>query len=253
MTYTKRELVTKALSAIGIASYEFDADAEQIDDGVEDLDGMMALWSRKGIDISYNFSGGPSEESGIPPSSYEAVITNLSLRLAPSYGKEISREVRKQANVAKRALYAEAARPIEMQYRTIPIGAAHKSTWWRFDIPRDKYPWKIETFDDYSGGKDNIHIGDVGVTIPIDLTDIADLSTATDSSIQYRKPSGLYGSWDSTIVGNIIQYTTINATDLDEVGVWYIQATYSITGFTGSSNTKSFRVLETIANANPNT
>lgn len=245
MNYTKGELVKAALTEIGIAEYEFDITPQEVGQGVERLDTMMALWSSKGIDLGFNYVGGPGDESNVPTIAQEAVITNLSLRLAPSYGKTVAPEVKTRASVSLRALYAVAARPIEMQYDILPVGAGYKARWDVFFRPKDKFPWNSEEFDDYSGGEAPFYLESVGDLIVIDLTDVVDLSTATSTAIRYRKPSGIEGEWTGVVVNDTITYTTV-AGDLDEAGVWFIQGEFVLPTLTGSSKVKAIRVENVI-------
>lgn len=245
MNYTKGELVKAALTEIGIADYEFDITPGEVGQGVQKMDAMMALWSRKGIQLGYNYDGGPGDQSGVPTTAQEAVITNLALRLAPSYGKQVPIEVNRQANVSLRALYSVSARPIEQQFDVLPIGAGFKSRYEVFFRPTNKFPWKIEEFDNYSGGTAPLYVDSVGDVLTIDLTDKVDLATATAATIRYRKPSGTEGTWTGVIVDDTIQYTTV-AGDLDEPGVWYLQGEFVLPTFTGSSNVEAIRVENVI-------
>jgi len=127
VNYTKGELVKAALTEIGIADYEFDITPEEEATGIRRLDSMMAQWSDKGIRISYNFVGSSADEAGLPNIAQEAVISNLALRLAPTYGKQVPPEVRSTAKRALNSLYSEAAYPNEMQLQTTPIGSGYKS------------------------------------------------------------------------------------------------------------------------------
>jgi hypothetical protein len=53
MPYSKRELIYAALEEIGIASYNFDLQAEQVLSAGNMLDAMMAEWDARGIHVGY--------------------------------------------------------------------------------------------------------------------------------------------------------------------------------------------------------
>lgn len=246
MSKTKGDLVREALTEIGIAEYEFDISPEEIGQGVSRLNSMMSLWDLRGVKLGFNFTGGPGEASGIPTTAEEAVVTNLSLRLAPTYGRQVPPEVKKAASVSMRSLYNVAARPIEMQFgHNLPVGAGYKDHYDVFFEPKERFPWKIEEFDDFSGGQSPFYLESVGDIIVIDLTDKVDLSTATATSIRYRKPSGNEGEWAGTVVDDTITYTTV-AGDLDEAGVWYIQGEFVLPTITGSSTVRAIQVENVI-------
>ena len=132
MAYTKRQFVVAALEEIGMASYIFDAQPEQLQSALVRLDAMMANWNGKGIRVAYPLPGSPGassldENTTVPDSANEAVITNLAVRLAPSYGKTVSPDTKATARDAYNLLLSRAALPYEMQFpSTMPAGAGNK-------------------------------------------------------------------------------------------------------------------------------
>jgi len=77
-----------------------------------------------------------------------------------------------------------------------------------------------------------MHIFDYGVEIRLD-TD-ADLSTAQEARILYKKPSGKTGYWNAVVDGDTLVYLT-QPGDIDEAGIWILQSyvrgiTYELTG-----------------------
>jgi hypothetical protein len=245
MAKTKGELVTAALSELGIADFEFDATTDEATFAIDRMDTMMAFWSSKNVKLSYNFDGDSTENSGLPASAYEAVITNLAVRLAPAYGKTVPQELWSAAKASRTALFGESAKPLERQMQMIPWGAGHKYIDRTFISPIDKYPWEIDEYDDYSSSVTAIHVGDVGTVITIDVAG-TDLSGATDILIYYRKPSGETGSWTGTLDVDVITYTTVTG-DIDEDGVWFLQATFTLASWTGSSRVVAIDVLPAIS------
>ena len=67
-----------------------------------------------------------------------------------------------------------------------------------------------------------IYKGDYNTVIDLDVGE--DISTASTYRIYYEKPSGATGYWTASLQGtSIVRYTTVNG-DLDEAGVWSLQA-----------------------------
>jgi hypothetical protein len=134
MGWTKRQYVTGALEELGMASYVFDLEADQLDSAVRRLDSMMAEWNGRGIRLGYPLPSSPSgtdidAQTGTPDSAHEAIITNLAIRLAPSYGKQVSPQTMATARHALNTLMARAAAPPQMQLPgTLPAGAGNKGT-----------------------------------------------------------------------------------------------------------------------------
>ena len=234
MAKTKGAIVTAALTELGIADFEFDVTTAEGLSGVDRLNSMMLGWSGRGIHLSYNFGGAVGEDSGIPSVAEEAVITNLAIRLSSAYGKAVPQQVRSIAKEGMEMLLGESAKPIERQLGIIPFGAGHKGAT-PFIVPEDRHLWEDTEYDDFSADDALIHVGDIGAIIGIDLAGTVNLAAATAVYIKYRKPNGDEGTWTGTVNGEIIQYTTTAATDVDQYGVWIMQATFELPTWSGSS------------------
>jgi hypothetical protein len=138
MSWTKRQLVRQAFSVIGLASYDFDLQAEQLQNGLYLLDSMMATWNAKGVLLSYPIPTSPEDsdlddESNVPDRANEAIYSNLALRIAPTLGKQVSQDLKSQAWYAYNGLLSWAkSRPREMSLpETMPSGAGNKP--WRYE------------------------------------------------------------------------------------------------------------------------
>lgn len=132
MSYTKGELVHSALNEIGIADYDYDVSPEETESALRRLDSMMAEWDGRGLRLSYplpSMACGSTldEDSNIPDIAWEAVIVNLAVRLAPSYGKVVMRETKITAKNALNTVYNQFAIAPEQQLRQMPKGAGYKS------------------------------------------------------------------------------------------------------------------------------
>ena len=68
----------------------------------------------------------------------------------------------------------------------------------------------------------SIYLGDVGTEIIIDCG--APISAATKCEIKFSRPSGTTGTWIATLkTTTSISYVT-QADDIDELGLWWVQA-----------------------------
>ena len=136
MGYTKRQIVDAALTEIGLGEYSFDIAPEQKQEALRRLDSMLAEWDGRNIRIFYPIPGNPEDSDieqkiGVPAYAWEALITNLAIRIAPSYGKTVSPNTMTTARHALNTLMARSATPPEMQLASIPSGAGHKN----IDVP----------------------------------------------------------------------------------------------------------------------
>jgi len=140
MGYSKRQFVAAAFEEIGLASYAFDLQPQQFESALRRLDAMMASWNALGIRLGYPLPSSPQfsdidAESEVPDSANEAIITNLAVRLAPGYGKEVRPETKATAKETYNTLLSRAAAPLEQQLPgTMPSGAGNKP-WRVYDDP----------------------------------------------------------------------------------------------------------------------
>jgi hypothetical protein len=137
MAYTKRDIVEQAFEEIGLASYVFDLQPQQLDSALRRLDAMMATWNAKGIRLGYPLPSSPADsdldqDTGVPDNAIEAMVLNLAVRVAPGFGKTVSPDTKGNAKRAYNEIVANSAMPIEMQLgnQTIPAGAGNKG--WRY-------------------------------------------------------------------------------------------------------------------------
>jgi len=131
MSYTKKEFILESLSEIGIASYVFDVDNEQLQTALKKLDAMMATWNFQGIRIGYPLPLNPNDstlddDTNVPDSADEAIILNLAIRLAPSYGKMVQAETKQIAKEAYNTLLGVALTPNQVSLGLIQTGAGSK-------------------------------------------------------------------------------------------------------------------------------
>ena len=61
MGYSKRQFVAAAFEEIGLASYVFDLQTEQLQSAMRRIDAMMADWNGKGIRLGYPLPGSPQD------------------------------------------------------------------------------------------------------------------------------------------------------------------------------------------------
>lgn len=137
MGYSKRQYVSAAFEEIGLASYVFDLQPEQLESAMRRLDALMADWNGKGIRLGYPLPGSPQdsdldEPTLVPDSANQAIITNLAIRIAPGYGKGVMPETKAIAKDSYNTLLQRATAPIPQQLpSTMPAGSGNKP--WRMN------------------------------------------------------------------------------------------------------------------------
>lgn len=133
MSYTKRQLVIGAMAEIGLSNYAFDLSTDQLEQALKRLDAMVATWGARGIRLGFPLPGSPEAsdmyaETGLPDWAWDAVITNLAVRIAPSYGKALSMETKATARETYNTLLGRFAMPSEIRRDVLPAGAGYKDT-----------------------------------------------------------------------------------------------------------------------------
>ena len=132
MSYTKRQFVEGAFEEIGLASYVYDLQPEQLQSALKRLDSMMATWNTKGIRLGYPLPSSPEDsdldaETNVPDSANQAILTGLGIIIAPSYGRVVSQDTKVAAKQGYLGLLALSTKPMEKQLPdTMPLGAGNK-------------------------------------------------------------------------------------------------------------------------------
>lgn len=95
---------------------------------------------------------------------------------------------------------------------------------------------------------DEIHLGDVGTVFRVNLVDCGvavDLTGYTALNIIFQKPDNSTVTQTATLfgaaTGGVIEYTTI-ADDLDQTGIWRLQAEVTLPTGKWRSDIEKFRV-----------
>lgn len=111
MSITKGDLVIRALKMLGVVDSITSADPEEIQDGLECLDSMVAEWENHGIRIGYILPADgvktmPDDESGIADTRVLGVASNLAVNMAPMLGREAQPTVKSRAKLFYEGLFS---------------------------------------------------------------------------------------------------------------------------------------------------
>lgn len=93
---TAPEIVTKALRRLAVIDSTQTPTAEDLRDGTDALDAMIASWAVKGVDVTLDIPLGQAHEAGI--------IAMLARRLASDYGTDAAPQVMRDAEEGWSAL-----------------------------------------------------------------------------------------------------------------------------------------------------
>jgi hypothetical protein len=134
---TKRELIDLAFETLGIASFAYDIQPEQMESARRKLNSMMAQWNARGIRLGFPIPAAIDgddldQETNLPDAALEATYLNLAKRIAPGFGKQLTPETKAMAREAFDAMMVRAVAPIEMQMPAgVPLGAGVRTYYGR--------------------------------------------------------------------------------------------------------------------------
>ena len=133
---TKRQIIAKAYTSAGLASYAFDLSAEEVASALMSLDAMMAQWNVRGARIGYTMGGDPDTDATVPDWALEAMWLNLGIRLAGEIGKQMMPETKSAAKQAYTSLLGMVAAPPDRQLdrMLVPSGAGNRPSYDRNSI-----------------------------------------------------------------------------------------------------------------------
>jgi hypothetical protein len=132
MSYTKNQIISAAFEEIGLASYDFDLQPEQLQSALRRLDTMVSEWAGNNIYLGFPIHGDPtssslSDDANVPDYAVEPIITNLAVKIAPAYGKQVSNDTRLAARRGYATLVNRSTSPVEMQWPSnLPMGAGNR-------------------------------------------------------------------------------------------------------------------------------
>jgi hypothetical protein len=129
--WTKRAIVRQAFEELGLASYVFDEQPEQLESVKRRLDVMMGTWNAEGIRLSYPMNGPTAsdldDDSGLPDIAIEAVYLNLAVLIGPMFGKIVSETTKARAKMCKDIIFARGHIPPTQRIpTTMPAGAGNR-------------------------------------------------------------------------------------------------------------------------------
>lgn len=128
---TKIQLIDRAYSKLKISGITVNPTADDVSLAIAELETMADEWQNtRNICLFYNFEDmpDPATESGIPRRYENGVQTNLAMRLAPEFGKQVPQELFMQASQSLDAISGQAMREIispPLYPRRQPVGEAN--------------------------------------------------------------------------------------------------------------------------------
>jgi len=161
MGWTKRQFVQRAFEEIGLAQYVFDLLPEQLQSAIYRLDAMCESWNGLGIRLGYPIPSSPQysdldEQTNVPDCANEAIYTNLAIKIAPMFGKQMAPPSMINAKNAYNAMLTKLVPVPQMQLGTLPAGAGQKRVYYPFIVQQaDPITTGYDGFLEYDGNADS--------------------------------------------------------------------------------------------------
>lgn len=152
MRKTKIEHINKAYKHLKISGITANPSPEDIEDGLEALEDMMYEFQTQ-IPTDYNFEDTPdaNTDSGVNPAYNSAVATNLAVRLADYFGKDIPISLAMNAMQSLSNWFARVAQVNQiLPSRTMPRGSGNTTRFpigWRYSRYEKGNPISPSTVD----------------------------------------------------------------------------------------------------------
>jgi hypothetical protein len=127
--WTKKQIIDSAFTEIGLMSYTYDMEPEDIQSAIVTMDSIVSAWN---LPISYHLTSSPSDadanqSTGMPIFANEPLYLALAVALCPRYGKVVNQDLKVRARASYNALLTRTARIPERQFdKTLPVGQGNK-------------------------------------------------------------------------------------------------------------------------------
>lgn len=120
---TASEVITAALGLTLTRAGDIPLEPNETEQGLFQLNTMMASWS---LALGYTEVSSTSDVVTVPAYAIDAIVQNLAIRLAPSFGGMVDPDLRENARQAKKDMLRQAVRigPAKMP-RTLPRGTGN--------------------------------------------------------------------------------------------------------------------------------
>ena len=124
---TANTIIVDALQELLIQASEAPIEADEAQTAIRYLNRMMAEFDAEGISLGYTNVSNLSDSITVPDGAVGGIVTNLAIRLASQYDKQVSASLAASAQAGKEAMTNIAVTILETSYpSTLPIGSGNQ-------------------------------------------------------------------------------------------------------------------------------
>jgi hypothetical protein len=121
-------IVRDALLLLGVQDATESVSAQEMQDGIRELNKMLARWEADGVSLGWTSVTAPTDTLPAPMEGEGAIAANLALYLQPRYKVPLDQSVVQQANDGLAALRADVAANsyARVSYDDLPVGTGRR-------------------------------------------------------------------------------------------------------------------------------
>lgn len=124
---TAESFIIRAFSKATILEAETTLEASEIQDGLDQLNDMLASWEFSGIQLGFEPVADKDDELRVPRFAHGAIKANLAVVLGPEYSKPASPVLLAEAKVTMDNLMNAVVKIGNVQYpSTLPLGSGNE-------------------------------------------------------------------------------------------------------------------------------
>ena len=124
---TASSFITRALQKLGVRTSESPIEANEIQDGLEQLNDMLISWEMSGIELGFSPVADSEDEVRVPRFAHAAIKSNLAVILGPEYSKNLKPVLIAEAEITKKELLNAIIVIGPVAYpSTLPLGSGNQ-------------------------------------------------------------------------------------------------------------------------------
>lgn len=126
---TGSDIITRALTKLGVRASETPLEAAELADGLDALNDMLSEWEYSGIRLNFERLTNAAETVNVPDGALGCIKSQLAVRLAAEYGRQISPALVAEADLGMDNLLISLAHLGDVELPdTLPTGSGNRIT-----------------------------------------------------------------------------------------------------------------------------
>ena len=124
---TAGSFITRALQKAGILTAETQAEANEMQDGLDAFNDMLISWEMSGIVLGFIPVADKDDEVRVPRFAHAAIKAQLAVVLGPEYSKPADQVLLAEARARKNELMIAVIKIGDVEYpSTLPLGSGNQ-------------------------------------------------------------------------------------------------------------------------------